>query len=70
MMAKNEIPEMKTGCRMMSKMVDTVVGLAILVIVINPEDGPCREDETEPRSSEVVIPITAIVPSTLRGAIK
>jgi hypothetical protein len=48
-MAKNEIPEMKTGCRVMSKVVDTVVGLAILVIVINPEDGPCRENETDDR---------------------
>ena len=58
MMAKNEIPGMKTGCRVMSKVVDTVAGLAILVIVINPEDGPCREDGTDPRSSEVLIPIT------------
>lgn len=65
MMAKNEIPEMKTGCRVMSKMVDTVVGLAILVIVINPEDGPCRENETDPRSSEVVIPITRNRPINL-----
>lgn len=46
-MAKNEIPGMKTGCRVVSKVVDTVAGLAILVIVINPEDGPCRENETD-----------------------
>ena len=48
-MAKNEIPEMKTGCRVMSKVVDTAVGLAILVIIIKPEDGPCRENETDDR---------------------
>lgn len=48
-MAKNEIPEMKTGCRVMSKVVDTAVGLAILVIIIDPEDGPCRENETDDR---------------------
>jgi len=40
---------MKTGCRVMSKVVDTVVGLAILVIVIKPEDGPCCENETGDR---------------------
>ena len=58
-MAKNSIPEMKTGCRVMSKVVDTTVGLAILVIVTKPEDGPCRENETDdPRPSEAVIPIT------------
>lgn len=44
-MAKNETPEMKTICKVMSKVVDTDVGLAILVIVMNPEDGPCRENE-------------------------
>jgi hypothetical protein len=48
-MAKNEIPEMKTGCRVMSKVVGTVVGLTILVIVINPEDGRCSENETDDR---------------------
>ena len=58
-MAKNEIPGMRTGCRVMSKVVDTVVGLAILVIVIKTEDSPCRENETDnPRPSEAVIPIT------------
>ena len=46
-MAKNEIPEMKTDCRVMSKVVDTVVGLAILVIVVKPEDGPFRENQTD-----------------------
>jgi hypothetical protein len=30
-------------------MVGTVVVLAILVIVIKPEDGPCRENETDDR---------------------
>jgi hypothetical protein len=65
-MAKNEIPEMKTDCRVMSKVVDTAVGLAILVIVIKPEDRPCRENETDnPRPSEVVIPITRNRPINL-----
>ena len=34
---------------MMSKVVGTAVLLAILVIVIKPEDGPCRENETDDR---------------------
>jgi len=63
-MAKNAIPGMKTGGGVMSKVVGTAMVLAILVIVIKPEDGPCRENET------VVIPITRNCPSTLRGAIK
>ena len=65
-MAKNKIPGMKTDCRVMSKVVDTAVGLAILVIVIKPEDGPFRENETDdPRPSEVVIPITRNRPINL-----
>jgi hypothetical protein len=65
-MAKNEISEMKACCRVMSKVVDTAVGLAILVIVIKPEDGPCRENETDdPRPSEAVIPITRNRPINL-----
>jgi hypothetical protein len=35
--------------RRTSKVVDTAVVLAILVIVIKPEDGPCRENETDDR---------------------
>lgn len=48
-MAKNAIPGMKTGGGVTSKMADTAVVLAILVIVINPEDGLCRENETDDR---------------------
>jgi hypothetical protein len=48
-MTKNEIPGMKTDCRVMSKVVDTAVGLAILVIIIKPEDGSCRENEIDDR---------------------
>ena len=65
-MAKNKISEMKTDCRVMSKVVDTAVGLAILVIVIKPEDGPFRENQTDDlRPSEVVIPITRNRPINL-----
>ncbi|MBV8539531.1 MAG: hypothetical protein JO268_03050 [Pseudonocardiales bacterium] len=48
-MIKNEIPGMKTGGGVMPKAVDTAVVLAILVIVIKPEAGPCRENETDDR---------------------
>jgi hypothetical protein len=48
-MAKNSIPEMETGGGVMSKVVGATVVLAILVIVINPEDGPCRENEINDR---------------------
>lgn len=48
-MAKNAIPGMKTGGGVMSKVVDTAVVLTILVIVIKPEGGPCRENETNDR---------------------
>jgi hypothetical protein len=49
-MAKNAIPGMKTGGGVTSKVVDKVVVLAILVIVIKPEDGPCCENESDDRN--------------------
>ena len=55
----------------MSKLVGAAVVLAILAIVIKPEDGPCRENETDDRDRPaVVIPITCNRPPTLRGAFK
>jgi hypothetical protein len=48
-MAKNAIPGMKTGGGVTSKVAGTAVVLAILAIVIKPEDGPCRENETDDR---------------------
>ncbi|MCA1704982.1 MAG: hypothetical protein LC808_17655 [Actinobacteria bacterium] len=48
-MAKNSIPGMKTGGGVMPKMVGTAAVPTILVIVIKPEDGPCRENETNDR---------------------
>jgi len=48
-MAKNLIPVMKTGGGVMPKMVGMAELLTILVIVIKPEDGPCRENETNDR---------------------
>lgn len=47
-MAKNENFRNEDR-RMMSKVVGTAVVLTILVIVIKPEDGPCRENETNDR---------------------
>ena len=48
-MVNNLIPGMKTGGGVTSEVVGTAVMLAILVIVIKPEDGPCRENETDDR---------------------
>jgi len=70
-MAKKSIPGMETGGGVMSKVVGTAEVPTILVIVIKPEDAPCRENETNDRGRvEIVIPITRNRPSTLRGAIK
>jgi hypothetical protein len=57
---------MKTGGGVMSKAVGTTVVLARPVIVMKPEDSPCRENDTRlPRPSEVVIPITRSRPINL-----
>ena len=58
-MAKNAIPGMKTGGEVISNAPGTAAVLAIPVIVMKPENSPCRENDTRrAQPSDGAIPIT------------